>query len=148
MTEPSSPSTLTTATTTATPDEKLQPIELVISGLLRAGVILSLGVIVFGTTLSFVHHSDYVSSPRQLRRLTSPGAAFPRNLREVIAGVRDLRGQAIVVVGLLLLIATPVLRVAVSIVAFLLERDGLFAAITAVVLALLLLSFVLGKVEG
>ena len=84
----------------------------------------------------------------ELRRLTSPGAAFPRTMGEVIAGVREMRGQAIVVVGLLLLIATPVMRVAVSIVAFAVERDWVFATITGVVLGLLLLSFFIGKVEG
>ena len=46
--------------------------------------------------------------------------------------------------GLLLLIATPVARVAFSIVAFALEGDRLYVAITAVVLALLVLSFAVG----
>jgi uncharacterized membrane protein len=129
-------------------NDKAHGIELLISGLLRAGVITSLGIIVFGTALSFVHHRDYVSSPPELQRLTTPGAAFPRTLPQVVQGVREMRGQAIVVIGLLLLIATPVMRVAVSIIAFADERDFVFAAITAVVLGLLLLSFVLRKVEG
>jgi uncharacterized membrane protein len=50
--------------------------------------------------------------------------------------------------GLLLLLATPVLRVAVSILAFIYEKDGIFVMITSIVLALLLLSFVLGRVTG
>jgi len=63
------------------------------------------------------------------------------------AGVRALRGRAIVILGLLLLIATPVVRVAVSIFAFIYQGDRIFTLITAVVLCLLLLSFVLGKAE-
>ena len=51
-------------------------------------------------------------------------------------------------VGLLVLIATPVLRVAVSILAFWQEGDRKFVLITSVVLALLLASFLLGKVGG
>lgn len=58
----------------------------------------------------------------------------------------ELRGPAIVVLGLLILMATPVARVAVSIVLFLEERDETYAAITAIVLRLLILSFVLGTV--
>jgi uncharacterized membrane protein len=50
--------------------------------------------------------------------------------------------------GLLLLIATPVLRVAVSILAFVYQRDRAFVAITSIVLALLLTSFVLGRGGG
>ena len=55
-------------------------------------------------------------------------------------GLVALRPIAIAQAGLLLLVATPVFRVAVSLVAFALERDRLYVAITAAVLALLLLS--------
>jgi uncharacterized membrane protein len=57
----------------------------------------------------------------------------------------QLRGEALIAPGLLLLIATPVLRVAVSVVAFYLEKDRIYVAITSVVLFLVLLSFALGK---
>ena len=59
-----------------------------------------------------------------------------------------LRGQSVVVFGLLMLISTPVLRVAVSIFAFVYQKDGRFVIITTVVLLLLLLSFGIGKVGG
>jgi uncharacterized membrane protein len=52
---------------------------------------------------------------------------------------------ALVALGLLVLLATPFLRVAVSIVAFALERDWRYVGITALVLAILLASFFLGK---
>ena len=47
-------------------------------------------------------------------------------------------------VGVLLLVATPVLRVTVSVVGFALERDRRFVIITALVLAVLLGSFAIG----
>jgi len=80
-------------------------------------------------------------------RLTHPSRAFPHTLSDVLKGLRDLQGQAVVALGLLLLIATPVLRVAVSIVAFVQQGDRLFTLITAVVLGILLLSFALGAAE-
>lgn len=123
-------------------------IELVISVLLRAGVILSLFVIVFGLTLSFTHHHDYIQAHDLLPRLTNSTRAFPHTLHETWQGLREFRGEAFIVLGLLLLIATPVMRVAVSVFAFLIERDWIFVAITSVVLALLILSFFLGRVEG
>jgi len=45
-----------------------------------------------------------------------------------------------------MLILTPILRVAVSIVAFAVERDRVFIAVTSAVLAVLLISFMLGKI--
>ena len=120
--------------------------ELLLSNVLRGGVITSLGVILAGTLVSFFHHPEYVSSPQELARLTQAGAAFPHTIRDGVAGLAELRGQAIVVLGLLVLIATPVVRVAVSIVLFLEERDGTYAAITAIVFLLLILSFVVGTV--
>ena len=50
-------------------------------------------------------------------------------------------------IGLLVLMATPVVRVAVSAVAFIQHRDRTYALITSAVLCLLLLSLVLGRVE-
>ena len=48
-------------------------------------------------------------------------------------------------VGLLVLIATPVMRVAVSILAFAADRDWRFVAITISVLAILLVSLLVGR---
>jgi uncharacterized membrane protein len=127
---------------------RVRRVELAISALLRVGVIVSLAIIVAGTILSFVHHPTYVSSAAELARLTKPGAAFPHTLAQVLAGLREGRGQAVVVLGLLVLIATPVARVAVSILGFFYQRDRAFVIFTSVVLALLLLSFWLGRVEG
>ncbi|HVS69942.1 MAG TPA: DUF1634 domain-containing protein [Phycisphaerae bacterium] len=129
-------------------DKTVHQVELVISVLLRVGVVVSLLVVVAGTVVSFMHHPGYLSNGKDLGALTKPGGAVPDSIADVISGVRNFRGQAIVVAGLLLLIATPVMRVAVSIVAFLVEKDKLFALITATVLALLLLSFFLGKAGG
>lgn len=130
------------------PDEsrerRVRRVELVISHTLRAGVIISIVVVVLGAVLSFIHHPDYLTSTDQLKRLTEPGAAFPHTLADLASGLRSLRGQAIIGIGLLLLIATPVARVAISVVAFAYQRDRTFVIVTSSVLALLMLSFVLG----
>ena len=126
----------------------VRKVELLISNLLRTGVITSLIVVLTGLVVSFLHHPDYVHSPAELRQVISPGHPAWHSLGGLASGLAHLRGEAIIVAGLLLLIATPVMRVAVSIVAFLVERDWRFAAITAFVLAMLILSFVLGKAGG
>ena len=52
--------------------------------------------------------------------------------------------ESLIKPGLLLLICTPILRVAASIVIFALQRDRLYVVITAAVLTLVALSFALG----
>lgn len=73
--------------------------------------------------------------------------AFPRSLSQVWTGLLALKAQSIIVLGLLVLIATPVVRVVVSVIAFAIERDRAYVLITLLVLAILLVSiFLLGGI--
>jgi len=119
--------------------------DIAISWVLRGGVLISVGIITLGAVLTFAHHPDYFRSRPELGTLTAPGAHFPNSIPEVVTGVRDMHGQAIMMAGLLLLIATPVARVALSIAIFVIEHDRLYTAITTAVLVILLISFVLGR---
>ncbi|HSP17716.1 MAG TPA: DUF1634 domain-containing protein [Thermoanaerobaculia bacterium] len=120
-------------------------IDVAIATLLRTGVVLSIAIIAGGMIVTFAHHPEYFSSRPALGQLTSPGAHFPNTLTEVVAGVARGRGQAIMMAGLLVLIATPVARVAMSVVIFIIERDRLFIVITAAVFAILMISFAVGR---
>lgn len=120
--------------------------EVLISNLLRLGVVLSLSLVSAGMLLTFFHHPDYFSSAQALKRLTAPEHA-PHSLADVFGGVEAISGQALVMVGLMVLMATPVVRVALSLLIFGRQRDRVFVGVTSIVLSLLLLSFVLGKVE-
>jgi uncharacterized membrane protein len=132
-------------TTASAADDELRTIEILVSYLLRSGVAISSVLVLFGTIVSYVHHPDYVQSHLALARLTEPREPLLHNLHDVAAAIANFRGQAIVMAGLLILIATPICRVAILIVAFRYRGDRLFALLGAIVLCLLLLSFVLGK---
>ena len=128
-------------------------IELMIAQLLRWGVIVSfvivaVGVIaVFGaeqTGYSQIHLDDLGS----LTQYHTDHPPFPNTLTDVFSGALALKPYAIISLGLLVLIAIPVMRVAVSIIAFALERDWLYVLITAFVFAMLLLSFAIGEAGG
>ena len=123
----------------------VQRVELLISYLLRVGVITSMVIVFVGTVLTFVHHPDYARDAGGLAGIKAGRLDWPRSLGQEITGLEQGRGSAVVVLGLVVLIATPVLRVAVSILVFAYQRDGIFVAMTTLVLALLLISFVLGK---
>jgi uncharacterized membrane protein len=126
-------------------DLRVRRVELTISNLLRIGVVASLTLVLLGTIVTFVQHPSYFWQPAELHRLITPGIKFPHALRDLGTALLQLQGEAIVVLGLLVLIATPVMRVAISILAFIYQGDRTFTLITSVVLCLLLLSLVLGR---
>jgi uncharacterized membrane protein len=128
-------------------DPRMRRLEILISRLLLTGVVTSVALIVIGMVVTFAQHRDYLDSSAVLDSAVGPGATFPHEFNALWASTRQLRGEAIVTIGLLVLMATPVLRVAVSVVAFINHRDRTYALITATVLCLLLLSLVLGRVE-
>jgi uncharacterized membrane protein len=131
----------------AAAQEQVRATELMISNLLRYGVVTSLAIILWGTLVTFVDHPDYFSSPESLQPLTHPESA-PHSVSMVVAGAYALHGQAIIMMGLLLLIALPVVRVALSLVIFSSQKDQPFVTITSLVLALLLASFLIGRAAG
>jgi uncharacterized membrane protein len=120
--------------------------ELLISHLLRSGVLLSLTLVTLGMLLTFLHHPEYFSSAQALPHLTAPERG-PHDVGNVLVEAGRARGQAWVTVGLLVLMATPVLRVALSLLVFSRRRDRTYVAVTMGVLCLLLLSFLVGGLE-
>ena len=109
-----------------------------IGWVLQGGVLLSAAVIVIGLFLEFLQPNKFAPQKLQL---------FPHTFGQVWTGLLVLRPQAVIALGLLLLIATPVVRVAVSIVAFAAEHDWRFVVITLLVLLILLFSiFYVGNV--
>lgn len=76
------------------------------------------------------------------------GTALPETvagLGQVLPRVAALRPSGFLTLGLLVLIATPILRVVGSIAAFLYERDWRFAGVTGLVLLVMVVSIALGK---
>jgi len=113
-----------------------QRIEYIVGNLLRAGVLLAAAVVVLGGAIFLLrhgrempHYAVFSGEPADLRTVSG-----------ILSGAGSLRGRNIIQLGLLLLIATPVFRVAFSVVAFALERDRLYVGVTLVVLAVLTFS--------
>jgi len=134
----------------AGPDE-LTRMELAISHALRWGVLLSAAVILAGVLmLGWRHDTGYGKVQRhhlsQLLacRAGSGAGVFPTAPGTVIQGVRAGRPYAIIALGLLLLIATPVVRVALSVLFFLSQEDWLYVGLTLAVFAILIISFTTG----
>ncbi len=106
----------------------------IIGQVLQSGVLLSALIIMFGIVLLMLQPGGI--SGRMLLE-------FPRTPGQVWTGLLHGQAQAVVTLGLLLLIATPIMRVAASVLLFALERDRHFVVITSLVLAILLFSLFL-----
>jgi uncharacterized membrane protein len=111
-------------------------IDLIIGNLLRIAVIVSAIFVFAGAVIYLWRHG-----------LEMPDfgvfSGVPKNLRglkEIMDSAWRIRSVGIIQLGLLLLIFTPVARVAFSVIAFLLERDYMYVVFTLIVLTVLLLS--------
>jgi len=113
-----------------------EEMEIVVSNFLRFGVYLS-AVIVFIGLAVFLITGNSGYKPNY----------YPKSPIEILKGFVALKSYAIMLTGLLILIITPVMRVGISIIVFFKEKDYLYVKITAAVFIILIVSFVLGKVE-
>ena len=117
-------------------------VERMIGALLRAGLIAAAAVVLLGAVVYLARHGGEQLDYRVFR-------GEPADLRS-IAGIAhralEWRGTGLIQLGLLILLATPVARVALSLVFFALQRDRLYVAVTVVVLGLLLYSVIGGYV--
>jgi uncharacterized membrane protein len=128
-------------------DHRVRQAELAISLVLRIGVSVSVLVIASGLGLMMANHPEYISK-LSYHAITRPGASFPHSLGALIHSLARGQGRGITVLGIGLLILTPVMRVAVSIFTFIYEQDPAFVIITTIVLAILIGSFFLGGAGG
>jgi uncharacterized membrane protein len=109
-------------------------VERVIGALLRWGVILAAAVILAGGAMYLVRYGSTIPDYRVFRGEPSD----LRNVSGIVTGAVAWHSRGLIQLGLLLLIAVPVARVAFSVVAFALQRDRTYVVVTMIVLAVLL----------
>jgi len=109
----------------------MDPIEKVVHWVLLIGLVVSVTLMAAGIVLGFAQGTglpDDVVAPAALRGALADGEA-----------------AAFLTLGLLVLVVTPFLRVAGTLVAFARARDGRYVLISAAVLTLMCLSVLLGR---
>lgn len=120
----------------ATPEETRQrqaqrDLNEIVHSVLVLGLIVSVACMLIGIGLDLLYRREIPT-------------AVP-DFGDIFTRVRALRPSGFIALGLLVLIATPILRVIGSIGAFLYERDWRYAGITGLVFIILMVSLVLGK---
>lgn len=117
-------------------------VELAVGTLLRWGVMLAAAVTAFGGVILL--WQDGATIPTLGRFVGEPGTHT--ELPAIVRAASGGDGAAIVQFGVLLLIATPIARVAFTLIAFLRQRDHFYTLVTAIVLGILAYSLFAGKV--
>lgn len=106
-------------------------IESIIIKVLRVGVVISASIILIGLILLF-STGDYYFDINNI------------SFTMVISQAINLRPAYIIMIGLLVLILTPVIRIVASLIIFKVQDDKTYVCITLIVLIILAISFFIG----
>ena len=113
-----------------------------ISYVLRAGVLVSGTIVALGVVL-FLVNGPGPGEPHSRDELTAGGGhPIATTIGQILRDVSHGKALGIIQLGLLALILTPVLRVAMTMALFLQQRDWVFTAITLTVLTVLVLGLI------
>lgn len=118
-----------------------EQVENTIGNMLRIGVILAGAVVLAGALVYLFRHGAEFPDYRAFHGEPNDLKTLSGIWHQTLSG----HGRGLIQLGLLLLIATPIARVAFSLFAFLRLRDRLYVVVTLLVLSTLLYGL-LGKV--
>jgi uncharacterized membrane protein len=114
-----------------------QRLEVAMGEMLRIGVTVAALVVIAGGILYLWQYSGPIPDYRHFH---GADAAY-ESVGAIFTGALHLESRSLIEFGLLLLIATPICRVIFGVVGFAMEKDRLYAVVSAIVLAVLLFSF-------
>lgn len=128
---------------TARAQMELERAELLISNFLRYGVLACAFLLSVGLALALAQNSPDSSQFDFTTRhaLKTP----PYQLGDILNRMIHLDPDGWLAAGLLLLIGIPVIRVGLTVILFVIEKDRIYLAITLTVLAVLLSSLYFGR---
>ena len=115
---------------------KDKDMQLIMGNLLRAGVVLSMTVVFIG---GVIYLFGYGSLKADYSKFVIDENGF-FSLGSIWNGLMQFNGKAIIQLGILLLIFTPISRVILAVVSFFLERDYLYVMIGVLILGIIMFS--------
>ncbi|MEH2432834.1 MAG: DUF1634 domain-containing protein [Nostoc sp.] len=122
-----------------------QQLEYLLSNLMKYGVLIASAVVLLGGILYLIHHGAEPAGYHFFRGEPSEFRSPAGVVKAVLSGsdaYGGLRLRAIIQLGLLLLIATPIVRVFISLLTFLLQREFIYVIVTLLVMTSLIYSLV------
>lgn len=133
--------------TTSTAERQKYDMQQLVGNTLRIGVSLACLVAFVGGIIYLVNHGSEPFDLADYQNFSYGNAAAHADyttLRGIFAGLASFSAVGWIQTGVLILILTPIMRVFLSLIDFLKDRDWLYAIITAIVLAVI----VSNSIEG
>jgi uncharacterized membrane protein len=124
----------------ANPKFKDTDMQAIIGWVLRAGVFVSMLVVFIGGVIYLSRHSNEHIDYHEFKGVPD----FVHTLPGIFHGILDGRGRAIIQAGIILLIATPVVRIIFSAIGFMIEKDYMYVGITLLVLLIIISAMLTG----
>lgn len=115
-------------------------LQLFVGNILRLGVIISMAIVVIGLTLYLIQNGK---TANDYSVFATGNLSFSHFFRDLFHG----KSEAIIGLGVICLIFTPILRVIFAIIGFWLEGDRRYTIISIIILAIIIISMLLGAVE-
>jgi uncharacterized membrane protein len=104
-----------------------------IAYVLRAGVILSLILIIIGALLLFANNGSSGFSMNEITNVNTKINSSIFSLQDLESGILAYQGLDFILLGMVVLIATPATRVLSSVFAFIYEKNWIYVVITLIV---------------
>jgi uncharacterized membrane protein len=117
-------------------------IQSLIGKVLRGGMVLSMSIVFFGGIFYVIRHGHSIPDYKTFKGIPP----FMQHAGSLVVAATNLKGQAIIQLGIVLLIATPIFRVICSTIGFVLEKDYLYVGISLLVLLIIFSSMMGGRV--
>jgi len=111
-------------------------IQFILGTLLRAGVVISMSIVLLGGVIYLVHNKGVVTDYKVFK----PELSKFSSIASIFNGVLSFKGDAVVQFGILMLIFTPIARIIFAVFSFFLERDYLYVLIGLIILAIITIS--------
>lgn len=115
-------------------------VALLVGKTLRTGVLCAMSITIVGALIYLFHNA----SGKPEYHVFKGAAPSLRHLPGILEGVAHFDGMAIIQLGVAILIATPVVRVMLSAIGFLIEKDYMYVFITLLVLGIIIFNMLSG----
>ena len=115
---------------------KDRDMQLIMGNLLRVGVVLSMTVVFVGGVIYLLGYGEQTADYSTF--VVDEAGFF--SLASIWTGLLEMNGKAIIQLGILLLIFTPISRVILAVISFIMERDYLYVLIGLMILVIILFS--------
>jgi uncharacterized membrane protein len=119
---------------------KDRDMQVLLGHVLRAGTIISVSIVFIGGIFFIYRHGQSITDYHKFNGIPN----FVQTASGIFHGIWALKGQAMIQLGIALLIATPIIRIIFSAIGFVLEKDYMYLGISLLVLGIIFFSMMSG----